>query len=104
MNLFISQPMNGKSVEEIQKIKEDAIEEVKIMFGEKFKVIDSSIKEDPPKNISDDAKGIWYLGRSLLLMSKADVVYFAKGWRKSRGCILENAIALEYNLCCVQTD
>ncbi len=99
INLFISQPMMGKSEKEINKVREAAIEEVKNMFDEEVNVIDSFIKNAP-----DDAKPLWYLGQSILLMSKADVVYFAKGWRESRGCIIENACANEYNLCCIQTN
>lgn len=99
MNLFISQPMNGKSYEEIQEIRDVAIAEVKEIFDEDINVIDSFIK-DAPK----DANALWYLGNSILLMSKADVVYFAKGWRNARGCVIENHIANAYDLCCVQTD
>ncbi len=99
MKLFISQPMNGKSDGEIQKIRDGAIAEVKGIFGEDIDLIDSVIKDAPR-----DANGLWYLGNSILLMSKADVVYFAKGWKKARGCVIENAIAIAYDLCYVQTD
>jgi hypothetical protein len=101
MKLFISQPMGGKSDKETQRIRDAAIAAVKDMFDEHepIEVIDSIVK-DPP----DDVNALWYLGNSILIMSKADVVYFAKGWKKSRGCVIENAIADTYGLCCVQTD
>ncbi len=101
MKLFISQPMAGKSDEEIRKARETAIAEVKEMFEEKVNVIDSFIKKDPP---NDAVVPLWYLGMSILLMSKADVVYFAKGWRESSSCVIESTIANAYNLCCIQTD
>jgi len=101
MNLFISQPMNGKSDKEIQEMRERAIAEVKDIFGEDIEiiVIDSFIKDAPT-----EANALWYLGSSILLMSKADVVYFANGWREAPGCVIENDIANVYGLCCVQTD
>jgi len=101
MKLFISQPMAGKSDKEIQKIRDGAIAEIKEMFDEdeSIDVIDSFIKDAP-----NDANPLWYFANSILLMSKADVVYFAKGWREARGCLLENAIADAYGLCCVLTN
>lgn len=101
MNLFISQPTKGKSDKEIQEVKEAAIDEVRNMFGEEVNVIESFIKEDNPDKTNP---GLWYMGKSILLMSKADVVYFAKGWREARGCVIENFIANEYNLCCIQAN
>jgi len=100
INLFISQPMKGKTEKEIKEVKETAIEEVKDLFpDEEIVVIDSYIKDAP-----DDAKPLWYLGQSILLLAKADVAYFAKDWRKARGCVIENICANEYNLICIQTN
>lgn len=98
MKLFISQPRKGKSNEELRQVRDEAIDEVRNMFGEDIEVIDSFIQSPP-----DGAKPIWYFAKSVLLMSKADVVYFAKGWRDARGCVLENAIAIAYDMCCIQT-
>ena len=99
INLFISQPMKGKSEKEIQAVREAAIDEVRNSFGEEVNVIDSFIKDAP-----DNSKPLWYLGKSILLMAKADVVYFAKGWREARGCTIENIIANEYGLITIQTN
>lgn len=101
MNLFISQPINGKSDKEIQEIRDAAIAEVKDMFGEPGEPID--VIDFPIKDIPNDANPLWYLGNSILLMSKADIVYFAKGWRKVPSCVIENNIANVYGLCCIQT-
>jgi len=99
MKLFISQPMNGKSDKEIQEVRDAAVAEVEEMFGEDVEVVSCFIKDAPL-----DANPIWYLANSILLMSKADVVYFAKGWRKIPSCVIENDIANVYDLCCIQTD
>ena len=39
--LFISQPMNGKSDEQILKEREEAVREAKIVCGEEVELIDS---------------------------------------------------------------
>jgi hypothetical protein len=92
--------MNGKSNEEIEKVKKEAIEEVKIVFeGEEITVIDSFIKDAP-----HEANPLWYLGQSILLLSTADIAYFAKGWKNARGCIIENICATEYNLLSIETN
>lgn len=71
--LFISQPMNGKTEEEILFEREILIQMAEERIGESFDVINSFI-EDAPK----DANALWYLGESLKLMSNADVVIFAE--------------------------
>ncbi len=99
MKLFISQPMNGKTDEEILKVRDEILKEVKENCGEEITLIDSFITDTPP-SINP---AIWYLGQSILLLSKADIVYFGNGWQKARGCVIENAIANAYNLVIIET-
>jgi len=91
--LFISQPMRGKTNEEILATRQKAIESAERNFGEKFEVIDSFFQDAPV-----DANPLWFLGKSLELLSTADVAYFAKGWEDARGCRIENACAVEYGI------
>lgn len=91
--LFISQPMRGKTNEEILAVREKAIESVKANFGEEVEVIDSFFQNAPA-----EAKPLWFLGKSLELLSTADVAYFAKGWEEARGCRIENTCAIEYGI------
>lgn len=56
-------------------------------------MIDSYIAEDPPKNAD---MALWCLGRSLVMMSEADIVCFAKGWSEARGCKIEHECAVQY--------
>ena len=93
LKLFISQPMRGKTDEEILAVREKAIESVERNLGEKVEVIDSFFQNAPA-----DAKPLWYLGKSLELLSTADVAYFAKDWEKYRGCRIENTCAVEYGI------
>lgn len=91
--LFISQPMRGKTNEEILAVRAKAIESAERNLGEKVEVIDSFFQNAPA-----DAKPLWYLGKSLELLSTADVVYFTKDWENYRGCRIENICAIEYGI------
>jgi hypothetical protein len=91
--LFISQPMRGKTNEEILAIREKAIASAERELGEKVEVIDSFFKDAPT-----EAKPLWYLAKALELLATADVAYFAKGWEEARGCRIENTCAIEYGI------
>lgn len=91
--LFISQPMNGKTDDEILAVRKRAIMSAEKHLGEKVEVIDSFFQNAPA-----EARPLWFLGKSLELLSKADVAYFAKGWDTARGCKIENQCAEEYGI------
>lgn len=91
--LFISQPMNGKSDEEIKKERQDALLKAVETYGEEVELIDSFFESAP-----HDAKPLWFLGKSLELLSTADIVYFASGWESARGCKIEHECAVAYGL------
>ena len=91
--LFISQPMRGKTNEEILAVREKAIESAERFLGENVEVIDSFFRDAPA-----DVKPLWYLAKSLELLSTADVAYFAKGWDDARDCRIENTCAIEYGI------
>ena len=91
--LFISQPMRGKTDEEILVERKKAIESAERNLGEPVEVIDSFFQNAPA-----DARPLWFLGKSLELLSTADIAYFAKGWEDARGCRIENQCAIEYGI------
>lgn len=93
MKVFISQPMKDLSNEEIKAEREKAIALLKEKYGEDIEIIDSFFEDAP-----HDAKPLWFLGKSIELLSTADIAYFCKGWEKARGCKIENACAIEYGL------
>ena len=97
MKLFISQPMRGKTNEEILAVRKKAIESAERNLGEKVEVIDSFFQDAPV-----DANPLWYLAKSLELLSTADVAYFAKDWEKYRGCRIENTCAIEYGIAVIE--
>lgn len=93
LKVFISQPMNGKTNEEIEAVRQKAIASVQAEVNEEVEVIDSFFKDAP-----HDAKPLWFLGKSLELLSTADIAYFAKGWEEARGCRIENECAIAYGI------
>lgn len=93
VRLFISQPMRGKTDEEILAVREKAIQSAQKHFDEPVEVIDSFFQGAPV-----DAKPLWYLAKSLELLATADVAYFAKDWEQYRGCRIENQCAVEYGI------
>lgn len=95
--LFISQPMKGKTDEEILKEREAAIAKAKEVCGEDVEVIDSFFKDAPAVN-----RPLWFLGESLKLLATADVAYFAPGWKAARGCKIEHTCALEYGIVVIE--
>lgn len=92
--LFISQPMKGKTDEEILAERQRAIEKAEKQLGEKVELIDSFFQEAPEVK----TKGLYYLGKSLELLATADVAFFCKGWPEYRGCRVENTCAIEYGV------
>lgn len=96
--LFISQPMAGLSEEEVLREREIAIKEAKSVIGDSVEVIDSFITDTP-----QDCVPLWYLGRSILLLAKADVAYFGRGWKEARGCVIENLCAVQYGIVTIES-
>lgn len=96
--LFISQPMRGKTDEEIKTERAKAIQIAEEIVGEPVEVIDSFFEKAPA-----NAKPLWFLGKSLELLSDADIAYFAPGWKEARGCKIEHTCAVQYAIYCIES-
>lgn len=98
--LFISQPMRGKTDEEILAVRAQAIQSAERVLGEEVEAIDSffrGVQVDP-----EAMRPLWCLGESIKLMAKADVAYFAEGWEEARGCKIEHECAIEYGITTIE--
>ena len=93
MRLFISQPMRGKTDEQILDERNYAINRAKKILGDDIEVIDSFFKDAPVT-----ASPLWFLGKSLEALAGADIVYFCEGWDTARGCKIEQQCAVEYGI------
>lgn len=100
MKAMLSQPMNGKTEEEIVATRERAIaalkskgyEIVNTLFTDEW-CSDAKCKERSVVNIP-----LMFLARSITNMSLCHAAYFCKGWKNARGCIIEHAVAEAYGL------
>ena len=72
MKYFISQPMNGKTDEEI-KAKRKEVETAILEQEPGAEILDSFFEGAP-----HDAKPLWFLGKSLEILSNADIAYFCE--------------------------
>lgn len=96
IRVFISQPMSGRTVQEIKDERANALAE--LSRSAKFK--DAILVEIDSfhENALNDSKPITELGKCISLMANADFVIFCKGWDKSRGCRVEFEVAKQYGI------
>lgn len=89
MKLMISQPMRGKTNEQI---REERAELVSRLQEEGNEVIDTVFENAP----ADEDIAIYMLSQSIRYIGKVDGIVFMKGWEKARGCKIEHEVAVEY--------
>ena len=89
--LFISQPMRGKTPEEITAERERMISQVAKMLPDEIEVLDTYYKDF-------DGNRVQFLGRSIGDLGKADIAIFAPGWEDFAGCRCEHTVCEEYNI------
>ena len=87
--LFISQPMKGKTDEEIMTERSRIIDEARKLYGD-VKIIDSFFAGQ------DTSNPVRCLSRSLKKLACADIVWFAPGWECANGCWIEHEVAKRY--------
>ena len=92
MNVFISQPMNGKKTEEIEYEREQFVKDLKKYLGEGINILDTIF------HFAEDVPSLVYLGRSLEVLAKADLAVFMDGWENARGCKIEHQAAKDYDI------
>lgn len=93
--LFISCPMKGRTRENIEKSMDKMHKMAELIFDQELEVIQSYIEEEPPKNVNER---IWYLGKSILLLSEADYYIGVDYTIFYSGCKVENRVAEEYGV------
>ena len=89
MKLMISQPMRGKTNEQI---REERAELVKQLETEGHEVVDT-VFENAPEN---EDIAIYMLSQSIRYIGKVDGVVFMPGWENARGCRIEYEVATAY--------
>ena len=92
MKIFLSQPMNGKTDEQIRTERKNIEVYLRYLFKKDIEIIDTVL------DLEEGTHPLVYLGKSIELMADADIVCFMEGWDKSRGCLVEYATAVNYGL------
>ena len=105
-NIFISQPMTGKSEEEILATRRKEIEKIHQLFdadGVEINIIASYI-DDATRNEFQECMGgainwdIYWLSHSLRKLAMADMIWLCDGWEHSKGCNVELECAMQYGI------
>ena len=105
-NIFISQPMTGKSEEEILATRQKEIEKIHQLASEKdiqVHIVDSYVDDATRKHfeerLTDDINwDIYWLSQSLQKLALADTIWLCEGWEHSKGCNVELECAISYGL------
>lgn len=96
---MISQPMAGKTHEEIVETRDKA---VAVLEGMGYEVVNTLFTDEDMKGHSNMKIPLYiqlhYLAMSLESMSSCNVIYFCPGWENARECRIEHDAAAEYGL------
>lgn len=97
---MISQPMAGKTDEEIAKARDKAHAKLRGMGYEFVNTLftDERYSDEAMKERGVVQIPLCYLAKSLENMSLCHAAYFCKGWEDARGCRIEHDAAVAYGL------
>lgn len=100
MKAMLSQPMNGKTDEEIAETREKA---VKCLTDLGYGIVNTFFTDEwyNPEQMKE--RGVvqiplCFLAKTLESMSLCHAAYFCKGWGDARGCRIEHDAAVSYGL------
>jgi hypothetical protein len=96
--VFISQGMKGKTEAEITAKREQYVAEIAKMFRDGYEIIDSYRPEWAEELKEGSNKRIFFLGKSLQLLSEADYVFFEEDWFNFDGCCVEHMVCERYGI------
>lgn len=97
---MLSQPMAGKTEEEIVETRNRAIE---VLNREGYEIVNTLFTDEWYSKDAMKERGVvkiplCFVAKSLENMSLCHAVYFCKGWENARGCKIEHDAAKAYGL------
>lgn len=92
-NVFISQPMKGKTTKEIELERKNLVEAIERNGG---RVIDSVYPEF--EMMVHKQAPLICLARSIDSIANADIVIFMPGYENARGCLIELECCKKYDI------
>jgi hypothetical protein len=94
-NIFISQPMKGRSVEGIKETRRKVIDALGYVYGKDVKILDTFFSDFTGNRLQ-------FLGKSIMEgLALADIAVFVNDWEKYDGCRCEHFIATQYGVKCI---
>lgn len=95
-SVFISQPMGGKTAEEIMAERQRVAGILLSTIGP-FRLLDTYFTK--PVGTGTPLE---YLGESIKYLSQADIAVFCPGWKDHAGCRVEHLCCEEYEVSIVE--
>lgn len=100
MKAMLSQPMRGKTDEEIVATRERAISKLTELG---YDVVNTLFTDEWYNKDKMEERGVVqiplvFLAKSLENMANCHAAYFCKGWEEARGCKIEHEVAKEYGV------
>ena len=100
MKAMLSQPMAGKTEQEIIETRERAISS---LTEKGYEIVNTLFTDEWYSKEAMEARGVvqiplCFLAKSLENMSLCHAAYFCKGWEQARGCRIEHEAAKAYGL------
>lgn len=97
---MLSQPMAGKTEDEIVETRKRAIAALQ---DQGYEIVNTLFTDEWYSKEKMEARGVvqiplCFLAKSLENMSLCHAAYFCKGWEKARGCRIEHDAAVAYGL------
>lgn len=97
---MLSQPMAGKTDEEIVVTRKKAI---KVLEEKGYEIVNTLFTDKWYSADAMEKRGVvqiplCFLAKSLENMSLCHAAYFCKGWENARGCKIEHDAAVAYGL------
>ena len=93
--LYISCPMKGRTEENIRKSMEQMHKIAEIIFDQELEVIPTYVEDNPPEN---SRQAVWYLGKSIQMLSEADFFIGVEYSDFYHGCMTEAEVARKYGI------
>ena len=90
MKVMISQPMRGKTNEQIKQEREELVRQLE---EQGYEVVNTVFTKEAPK---DCDTALFYLSKSIEAIGKVDGVVFMRDWENARGCRIEHQVAINY--------
>lgn len=95
---MISQPMGDRSDEHIKKVRDKAMKE---LYENGYETLDTYFDYGNDEDLYNEGVrniGVFYLAKSIEMLSHADLLYMVDDWWNAKGCLIEKTIAAKYGI------